>query len=274
MGCSTINTVREDINLRQKMIILNLNTKYHKNELEHAQSLIKLISKIRNKTIYLYHKLIYDTGACLFVNPSIVHCFKAVLIKISSEFEGKAENCEIKYIEEPPFLKVVQTNVQKITLNLINELFNYIVELKSYKTIIKQIDKETPGLLYLTCENKENISSENINKINEGIELFKDMIKIREDILIMYTTQVREFITRQDIYLKEINLIGDKAYQEKITDIYEILFLRNKIITEDEKEYHMYKSINEAKRNMEKILKQEKNDDIINESIIEPENDF
>ena len=36
----------------------------------------------------------------------------------------------------------------------------------------------------------------------------------------------------------------------------------------------MYKSINEAKRNMEKILKQEKNDDIINESIIEPENDF
>ena len=44
--------------------------------------------------------------------------------------------------------------------------------------------------------------------------------------------------------------------------------------TEDEKEYHMYKSINDAKRNMEKILKQEKNDDIINESIIEPENDF
>ena len=100
------------------------------------------------------------------------------------------------------------------------------------------------------------------------------MIKIREDILIMYTTQVREFITRQDIYLKEINLIGDKAYQDKITDIYEIVFLRNKIKTEDEKEYYMYKSINEAKRNMEKILKQEKNDDIINESLIEPENDF
>ena len=270
MGCCSVNLVKEDINIRQQKINLNLNTKFHRKELIRAQSLINLISRIRNKIIFLYHKLIYDTGACLFLNPTIVHCFQTILYKISSEFEGKLENFNIEYIEDPPYLKIEKESLTEESLNLINELFSFIIELKSYKTIIKQIDKETPSLLYLISENKENISLENINNINKGIELFQDLIKIREDILNLYKYQVRELITRKDSYCEEINKIGEEAFQKNINDIYEITLLKNNNLNVD-KDYQMYKSIKEAKKNIKKIIEQEFNDDIINshESIIE-----
>ena len=270
MGCCSVNLVKEDINIRQQKINLNLNTKFHRKELIRAQSLINLISRIRNKIIFLYHKLIYDTGACLFLNPTIVHCFQTILYKISSELEGKLENFNIEYIEDPPYLKIEKESITEESLNLINELFSFIIELKSYKTIIKQIDKETPSLLYLISENKENISLENINNINKGIELFQDLIKIREDILNLYKYQVREIITRKDSYCEEINKIGEEAFQKNINDIYEITLLKNNNLNVD-KDYQMYKSIKEAKKNIKKIIEQEFNDDIINshESIIE-----
>ena len=233
MGCCSVNLVKEDINIRQQKINLNLNTKFHRKELIRAQSLINLISRIRNKIIFLYHKLIYDTGACLFLNPTIVHCFQTILYKISSEYEGKLENFNIEYIEDPPYLKIEKESLTEESLNLINELFSFIIELKSYKTIIKQIDKETPSLLYLISENKENISLENINNINKGIELFQDLIKIREDILNLYKYQVRELITRKDSYCEEINKIGEEAFQKNINDIYEITLLKNNNLNVD-----------------------------------------
>ena len=93
MGCSSVNSVEEDIKLRQKNINLNTNTNHHKKDLIHAQSLINLISRIRNKMIYLYHKLIYETGACLYISPTIAHCLKSVLYKISYDLKGKFEYC-------------------------------------------------------------------------------------------------------------------------------------------------------------------------------------
>ena len=68
-----------------------------KKDLIHAQSLINLISRIRNKMIYLYHKMIYDTGACLYINPTIVECFKSVLYKISYDLKGNFNNCQMEY---------------------------------------------------------------------------------------------------------------------------------------------------------------------------------
>ena len=90
----------------------------------------------------------------------------------------------MEYIEDPPFLKLTtKEKIKKNSLDLLTELFNFIVEIKNYKTIIKQIDKETPGLLYLIFENKENISTENINNINKGIDLFKEMTNLRISII-------------------------------------------------------------------------------------------
>ena len=269
MGCSSVSSVEEDIKLRQQNIFLNTNSTHHKKDLIHAQSLINLISRVRNRMIYLYHKLIYDTGACLYINPTIGHCLKSVLYKISSDLEGKIKIHDLEYIEDPPFLKLTtEEKIKKESLDLLTELFNFIVEIKNYKSIIKQIDKETPGLLYLIFENKENISSENINNINKGIDLFKEMTSLRITIINKYKLQIREFIYKKEEYLNNINLIGKKAYELKINDIYEINLLnRNNKKNFDE----MYKTIKEAKTNIEKILKEEKNDEIINsnESIFE-----
>ena len=269
MGCSSVSLVEEDIKLRQKNIFLNTNSTHHKKDLIHAQSLINLISRIRNRMIYLYHKLIYDTGACLYLNPTIEHCLKSVLYKISCDLEGEIKIYDLEYIEDPPFLKLTtKEKIKKNSLDLLTELFNFIVEIKNYKTIIKQIDKETPGLLYLIFENKENISTENINNINKGIDLFKEMTNLRISIINKYKLQIRDFLYKKEEYLDKINLIGKKAYDLKIYDIYEINLLNRK---NKENFDEMYKTIKEAKIKIEKILKEEKNDEIINshESIIE-----
>ena len=269
MGCSSVNSVEEDIKLRQKNIFLNTNQIHHKKDLIHAQSLINLISRIRNKMIYLYHKVIYDTGACLYLNPTIAHCLKSVLYKVSCDLEGKFENAGMEYMEDPPYLKIPNKNeIKKETKDLLTELFNFIVEIKNYKTIIKQIDRETPGLLYLIFENKENVSSENIDNINKGIELFKEMTNLRTSIINKYKLQVRDFLYRKEEFIRNINLIGKKAYELGMFDIYEINLLNRDI---GQNGNSMFKSIKEAKKNMEKILKEEKNDEIINshESIIE-----
>ena len=269
MGCSSVSSVEEDIKLRQQNIFLNTNSTHHKKDLIHAQSLINLISRVRNRMIYLYHKLIYDTGACLYLNPTIEHCLKSVLYKISCDLEGEIKIYDLEYIEDPPFLKLTtKEKIKKNSLDLLTELFNFIVEIKNYKTIIKQIDKETPGLLYLIFENKENISTENINNINKGIDLFKEMTNLRISIINKYKLQIRDFLYKKEEYLDKINLIGKKAYDLKIYDIYEINLLNRK---NKENFDEMYKTIKEAKINIEKILKEEKNDEIINshESIIE-----
>ena len=269
MGCSSINHVEDDIKLRQKNINLNINTHYHKKDLIHAQSLINLISRIRNRMIYLYHKLIYETGACVYINPTIAHCLKGVLYKISCDLKGNIENCEIEYMEDAPFLKInKKENINEETNKLLNELLNFIVEIKNYKTIIKQIDKETPGLLYLIFENKENVSDSNINNINKGIELFKEMTNLRCQIINKYKYEIRDFINKREEYLGKIDLIGKRAFELQLNDIYEINFLNR----EDQKnEKIMYKTIKEAKKNIQQILEEENNDDIISshESIIE-----
>ena len=271
MGCTSVNIINEDIKFRQEMINLNIDSNYHKKELIHAQSLINLISRIRNKMIYLYHKLIYDSGACLFINPTIKHCFNSIFYKISSDLKGKLSGEDIEYIEDPPYLKIkTDKNISQKGKNLINQLFSFIIEIKSYKSIIKQIDKETPGLLYLVNENKENISSKNIDNINRGIELFKNTINIRNEIINAYKLQIRDFFTKKEIFIKDYNKIGELAYLDKINDNYEITLLKKDDIKEDDKENQMYKTIKEGKTIMEKILEREINDDIINshESII------
>ena len=269
MGCSSVTSGEESIKLRQKNIFLNTNSLHHKKDLIHAQSLINLISRIRNKMIYLYHKLIYDTGACLYINPTIEHCLKSVLYKISCDLKGQLENSELDYIEDPPYLSIKDySNIKQETNNLIKELFKFIVEIKNYKTIIKQIDKETPGLLYLIFENKENVSSENIININKGIDLFKEMTNLRTGIINKYKLQIKDFLYRKDEFIKNINIIGKKAYDLQINDIYEINLLNQ---NNERNSFEMFKSIKDAKKNIEKILKEEKNDEIINdhENIVE-----
>jgi hypothetical protein len=272
MGCTSFQSISEINDYQQESIKLDMSNNIK--GLSHANSLIKLITRIRNKIIYLYHKLIYDTGACIFIKPNIAQCLKCILYKVSSEFEGKLENANIQHRDDPPYLVLSkEIPLSDKSLFLFNELFNFIIEIISYKTIIKQIDKETPELLYLIYESKNKLSNKNIELINKGMELFKNIKSIKYEILSIYKNQVYEFVYRKSKFYEEINEIGRYAYENNITDIYEIAYIQKDFIKNDnnKNEMKMFKSVYNAKVYMENIINNEKNDDIIesHESIIE-----
>jgi len=275
MGCSSVQEIDD---LQQETIELDMKNDNVK-ELDHAKSLINLITRIRNKMIHLYHKLMYDSGACVFMKPTIVHCLKSILYKISSEFEGSLQNAEIIIKEDPPYLKPsIKTKLSDESANLLDELLHFVIELVSYKPIIKQIDKEIPELIYLVHEKKNKLSKKNIELINKGIDLFKKLKQLKYDTLTLYKNQIFEFANRKESFCERIDIIGKYAYENNITNIYEISMLQkneklninNDKINKDEED-KMFKSVYNAKIYMENIINNEKNDDIIesHESIIE-----
>ena len=79
MGCSSSRT--KD-NLLEQTKPINLSVNDNGEDLKEAQNLINLIIKIRNRIIYKYHKLIYLTGACIFLQPNISHCLRNIFYKI------------------------------------------------------------------------------------------------------------------------------------------------------------------------------------------------
>ena len=270
MGCSSTHLRIDGKIIKQETIKLDITDNNKTKELNQAQALIHLITNIRNKIIYEYENLIYTTGACLFKNPSMLHCTKCILFKICSECQGNINNAEFTFREDPPFLKVKFEKFSQDTNNIIKQLFDFVIQLRDYKIIMKQIDKETPKLMYIVFENNNKISKENIEKINKAIILFKDLNKLRSNILVEYKSQIYDLLMNNKLYLDQINKIGEIAYKNNITDIYEITMLfKDNIIRDEEyinnfrkEEYAMYNSIEEGKKIMEKKLLSEKKEDI------------
>ena len=144
----------------------------------------------------------------------------------------------------------------------INQLFNFIIELRSYKTLIKQIDKDSPQLLYLEFENKNAVSNKNIEKIHSSIELFEELKNIRFKLLYEYKEQIILFFSKNFMYSNKINEVGSEAYKKGLNDIYEIAMLNykdDKNIKEKEK---MFSKIEDAKENWEDIMKKDFDIDI------------
>lgn len=270
MGCGSTHLKMDGKIIRQENIELEISDICKNNkDLYQAQSLIHLITNIRNKIIYEYDNLIYISGACLFKNPSISHCTKCILSKVCSESDGDLNNVGFSYREDPPFFKLKLEKFSQETQDLIKKLFEFTIRLRDYKIILKQIDKETPKLIYIVFENNNNVSKENINKINKAILLFKDLSKLRTNILIEYKNQIYDLIMGNRIFCNQVNKIGEEAYKNKITDIYDIAMLFKKHINDEDfisnvkkEEWAMYNSINEAKKIMEKKLQKEKVEEI------------
>ena len=267
MGCGMANIKNERKILQQEKIELNISKNTKNKELTVAQSLITLITNLYNKIIYDYDNLIYNTGACVFKFPSIVHCTKCLFFKISAEFGGNLNLAEFTFKEDPPFFTIGKELNQE-TQNILNELFEFVINLKDYRMIIKQLDKETPRLMYIIHENNNNVSKENIEKINQSLSLFHDLSKLRNSILVQYKNQIYDLITSNSNFCSPINKLGKLAADKKITDKYEIAFLFNQLIKDCDFKKHfsredwaLYKNINEAKQAMEKRLKSEKQDE-------------
>ena len=280
MGCTSCNSISEINDYQQETIEFDSTNNIR--ELSHAKSLINLIIRIRNKIIFSYHKLIYDTGACIFKKPTIIECVKCIFYKLSYEFEGNIRNADITHKEDLPYLKLSsQVRISDQSLQLFNQLLNFILELVNYKMIIKQIEKEIPELLYLIYETKDKLTNKNIISINKAIELFKNTKQIKNEILISYKNIIFEFVYRKEVFYKKIDAVGQLAYERNISDIYEIGMLEREIRNNNNEEnknngnnnneIKMFKSAYNAKIYMENILNNEKNDDIFlsHDSIIE-----
>ena len=266
MGCSNMTYTKvEGKIIKQEKIELDINKINKSKELSQAQTLIDLITNLRNKIIYDYDNLIYNTGACIFKFPNIVHCTKCLLFKISSENAGNLNLAEFVFKEDPPFFDVNKERISLETQNILNDLFKFVTNLKDYRIIIKQLDKETPKLMYILFENNNNVSKENLNKINKAISLFHELAKLRNTILNEYKNQIYDLIMSNSNYCTPINKIGKLAIEKNITDKYEIAFLFNELKNDDEfmkyfrrEDMNSYSSIDEAKEIMEKKIKQEK----------------
>lgn len=268
MGCTTMTypTIEGKI-IKQEKIELDISNINKGKELSQAQIIINLITNLRNKIIYDYDHLIYVTGACIFKNPNIIHCVKCLFFLISSECEGILNNAEFVYREDPPFFNINKDKITEETQNILNEFLEFIINLKDYRVIINQLDKELPRLMYILFENNNNISKENLNKIQKAINLFQDLSKMRNNILRDYKNQIYDLMMSNSNFCKPINIIGKLSLEKKIKDKYEIAFLFNQLKDDQDfirffrkEEMALYKNINEAKEIMEKKLRQEKMD--------------
>ena len=268
MGCTTMTypTIEGKI-IKQEKIELDISNINKGKELSQAQIIINLITNLRNKIIYDLDHLIYVTGACIFKNPNIIHCVKCLFFLISSECEGILNNAEFVYKEDPPFFNINKGKITEETQNILNEFLEFIINLKDYRVIINQLDKELPRLMYILFENNNNISKENLNKIQKAINLFQDLSKMRNNILRDYKNQIYDLMMSNSNFCKPINIIGKLSLEKKIKDKYEIAFLFNQLKDDQDfirffrkEEMALYKNINEAKEIMEKKLRQEKMD--------------
>ena len=278
MGCSSVTYSRMDGKIiKQEKIQLDINNIKKNKELLQAQNLIHLITFLRNKIIFEYDNLIYNTGACIFKSPNIMHCVQCLFYKISADCGGNLNSAQFIFKEDPPFFSINEKKISDETKNILNDLMEFITKLKDYRILIKQLDKETPKLMYIVFENSNDVSKDNLNKINKAISLFQDLRKLRNVILMEYKNEIYDLIMSNNSYCLPINKIGNLAIEKNIKDKYEIAFLFNQF-KKDEKfmnhfrkeDMSIYKSINEAKEIMKKKLEQEKiqDEDILKENDI------
>jgi hypothetical protein len=101
----------------------------------------------------------------------------------------------------------------------------------------------------------------NFDNINYAISFFKQIENMRSKILDEYEREINKLFVKRDSYFNKFDIVGREAYDNKITDIYEIAFLKKQFMTDDEKnddEEKMYKNIKMAKKLMEKELVKDK----------------
>ena len=148
------------------------------------------------------------------------------------------------------------------TKEKIKELFDFIKEIRGYKNILNQIDNDSPTLLYLEYENKSNISQRNLEKIRLAMDLFKQLLNMRQKIWNQYKNEVYLLVKKNFEYLTKINEIGKEAYEKNLSDIYDICMLNYNEKDNNISKNPMFSNIQSAKENWLALMKNDNDSDI------------
>ena len=148
------------------------------------------------------------------------------------------------------------------TKEKIKELFDFIKEIRGYKNILNQIDNDSPTLLYLEYENKSNISQRNLEKIRLAMDLFKQLLNMRQKIWNQYKNEVYLLVKKNFEYLTKINEIGKEAYEKNLSDIYDICMLNYNEKDNNISKNPMFSNIQTAKENWLALMKNDNDSEI------------
>lgn len=222
---------------------------------QRASCIMESFENIREKVVDNLDILMYKTAACVYHNPSIVHCLNNIWYKISCDLNGKIEEVNLKYIEDSPFMNMNLKNVHSDTIKLVELLFDYINSLRSIKTTLKQMENSLAELIYLLNENSfpqsNQICEFNKNKIHQAIKMFPELHNFYNLVLQKYRYEIYLFIMKKEEYIYKINLLGKEAYSLGYNDIYQVSFLYKKFMKvrpEYFKEESMYPNENIGKK--------------------------
>ena len=189
-------------------------------------------------------------------------CLRNIFYKISAEFKGDFDQSDITYMEDPPYLQTNMSLFSEDLKNLLNQLFNFLSELRGYKNILRKIDNDSPTLLYLEYENNSNLSQRNIEKIRLAMDLFKQLLNMRQKIWNQYKNEVYLLVKQNFEYLAKINSIGKEAYQKNLSDIYEICMLNYNEKDNNISPNPMFSNIQTAKENWLALMKNDNDSEI------------
>lgn len=259
MGCNQITKVDDETFMKPINLQLSSTLNLPEITLNHVNTIITSITNIHSKILSSFHTLVFRTGACVFKNPSLIHCMHCIFYLISSETEGSIENSGICYTEDLPYLTIDNEILSENTLSLLTLLFTFIINTHNYKTTIRNLDKETSELQYILHENKDNISKHDESVLNNSVELLSIVSDFRQKIMKQYNDEVAFYVSKNDAYCREIDYIGTIAHKKQIKDVYEIAMLmkgykdipKGKYVSEiqyDDEYYEMWDNKDSAKK--------------------------
>jgi hypothetical protein len=238
--------------------------KNFKNSLDSNDILIKIYSimetfeNIREKIVDYLDILILKTGACCFVNPTIIHVLYSIWYKISYDLNGKIEDANIKYIDDSPYMQLSYKNLKNSTLDNISLLFEYINNLRNLRIALKNLDSNIAELIYFVKEYDYN----DINKyeIEQAVKMFPELDKFYNSTIKKYKRELMLFYHRKIDYCYRINLIGLEGIKEKERigdDVYKLIFLYktiSKAYPDELFEQKLYYSEKIGKKTMQDII--------------------
>ena len=275
MGCGcSIPVQSTDLSLLNEPLDYNLNL-IEPSSMEDAQlnalfkrasSILETFEEYRENIVDKFDYIVYKTGACIFTNPTIVHCVNNIWYKISMEYDCDISKANITYIEDPPYMSMrITSEITEETQKIVKSLEKYITYLRSIKTSIKQLENALAELIYLVNEVTFPTNNQkcyiNKSKITKGVRMFPELTQFYRQLLQMFRYEVYSFSKRREDFGEKINKIAKLAKNNGCKNIYQVGEMYRVVMKEfpeDFKEEGMLKSEEAGRKKYSDIINDKK----------------